>query len=395
MRGEGIYRQEEETMSPDGLATVEQYYNHYGLRAKELKNEGKRIVGYLSALVPVEILTAAGVVCVRLKGAVSETITKADAYMETIVCPFVRNVFDSVLKGKYDYLDGLVLPHLCDSMSRTPDIWSYTLQLPYFHYLNMPHVTDGPSLDLTKELFRIFIRSLESMTGKKISDADLAQAITVHNENREVMRELYSLRRFDVPLISGVEMMKVLVAAMSLPVEESTALVKAVTKEVKDRPNKAAPRQARIMVMADQIDDIAIADTIESAGAWMVMDDISIGSKMYDADVDASQEPIAALADRYLRKVKLPTTVESGLTHDESLERRFGYLKRYTEDFKVNGVVLTVYRYCDPYGFQVPTVKSFVESAGAQVLYLEDEYSMSALPRMKTRIEAFLEMINQ
>ena len=31
----------------------------------------------------------------RLKGNVSEAITKGDAYMETIVCPFVRNVFDA------------------------------------------------------------------------------------------------------------------------------------------------------------------------------------------------------------------------------------------------------------------------------------------------------------
>jgi benzoyl-CoA reductase/2-hydroxyglutaryl-CoA dehydratase subunit BcrC/BadD/HgdB len=89
--------------------------------------------------------------------------------METIVCPFVRNIFDSALKGKYDYLDGFVLPHLCDSMDRTSDIWSYTLQLPYFHFLNMPHVTDGPSLDFTKEIFRIFIRSLENMTGVDVN----------------------------------------------------------------------------------------------------------------------------------------------------------------------------------------------------------------------------------
>jgi len=379
----------------DGLATAEQYYNNYGLRAKELKNEGKKVIGYLSAIVPVEILTAAGVVPVRMKGNVSEAITKADAYMETIVCPFVRNVFDSTLKGKYNYLDGLVLPHLCDSMSRTPNVWNYTLQLPYFHYLNMPHVTDGPSLDLTKELFRIFIRSLESLTGRKISNADIAQAIIAHNENRQAMRELYNLRKFDAPLISGVEMMKVLVAAMSLPVHESTALIKAVIKEVKDRPKKAAPGQARIMVIADQIDDIAVADIIESAGASMVMDDISIGSKMYDSDVGIGQDPIEALAERYLRKVKLPTFVDSTFTYDESVEPRFGYLKRYIQDFKVTAAILIVYRYCDPYGFQVPTVKSFVESAGAQVLYLEDEYSTSALPRMKTRIEAFLEMINQ
>jgi benzoyl-CoA reductase/2-hydroxyglutaryl-CoA dehydratase subunit BcrC/BadD/HgdB len=38
-------------------------------------------------------------------------------------------------------------------------------------------------------------------------------------------------------------------------------------------------------------------------------------------------------------------------------------------------------------------MKSFIEATGTPVLYLEDEYSMSTIARMKTRIEAFLEMI--
>ena len=59
----------------------------------------------------------------------------------------------------------------------------------------------------------------------------------------------------------------------------------------------------------------------------------------------------------------------------------------------MDGVILFFYKYCDPYGFEVPALKSFIESSGTPVLYLEDEYSTSTLPRLKTRIEAFLEMI--
>ena len=56
-----------------GLATAEKHYSHYGARAKELKAEGKKIIGYLSALCPVEIMTAAGVVPIRMVGNVSES----------------------------------------------------------------------------------------------------------------------------------------------------------------------------------------------------------------------------------------------------------------------------------------------------------------------------------
>ncbi len=377
-----------------GLARAEKYYSDYGSRARELKNSGRKVIGYLSALCPVEILTAAGVVPVRLKGNVSEAVTKADAYMETMVCPFVRNTFDAALKGKYGYLDGIVLSHQCDSIDRTYDVWSYNLSFPYWHFVNYPHVTDDSSLEFTTEILRIFIQSLEKFTGNRITDQALAEAVRAHNENRRAMRTLYDLRKENTPRISGAEMMKVLVAAMSLPVDESTALIKSVTEEVRKRAPGPGGKKARIMLVGDQIDDVAIVNAIEDADAFLVMDDLSIGSKMYWGDVDATPDPVQGITDRYLNKLKFPTTfVSAGDTYAENLEARFGHMRQYIRDFKVNGTILFIYKYCDPYGFEVPAMKSFIESAGAPVLYIEDEYSTSSLGRVKTRIEAFLEMI--
>lgn len=378
----------------NGLTLAEKYYNQYGSRAKALKAEGRKVMGYLSALAPIEIMTAAGIVPLRLKGNVSEAITKADAHMETIVCPFVRNVFDTALKGKYDFLDGMVLPHQCDSIDRTNDVWSYNLNLPYWHFLNYPHVTDDPSIEFTQSILRIFIKTLEKFIGSRITDEALTHAVKAHNDNRRHMRELYSLRKADHPPISGVEMMKVLVAAMSLPVEESNALIGSVIKEVSQREAPAGDRLSRIMLIGDQIDDTAIIEAIEGAGANLVVDDLSMGSKMYSTDVDETSDPVQGIAERYLRKLKLPTTcVTEGNNYQENLEARFGHIKQNILDFKVDGVVLFIYKFCDPYGFEVPALKSFIESTGAAVLYIEDEYSSSTLPRMKTRIEAFLEMI--
>ncbi len=378
----------------NNLAKADIYYRQYGSRARELHAAGKKIIGYMSVLGPVEIMTAAGVVPFRLKGNVAEAITKGDAYMETIVCPFVRNVFDAAVKGKYDFLDGIVLPHQCDSVERTTEIWNDNLKLPYFHFINVPHVTDDPSIEFMKEILRIFIGTLENFTGNKISDDVLAKAVQAHNENRRLMRDLYALRKPGQPYISGVEMMKVLVAAMSLPVEESSALIEGIIKEVKQRNASVPEKKKRIMLIGDQIDDIAIVDAVEGTDALLVMDDLSIGGKMYFTDVDATTDPVQGIAERYLRKLKIPTTfVGEGETYEENLEARFGHLKKYIREFNVEGAILFIYKYCDPYGFEVPAIKSFIESAGVPVLYLEDEYSTSALPRMKTRIEAFLEMI--
>jgi benzoyl-CoA reductase subunit C len=378
----------------DGLATAEALYSDYGSRARELRQSGRKVIGYLSALCPVEILTAAGLVPIRLKGNVSEAITKADAHMETMVCPFVRNVFDGVLKGRYPYLDGMVLPHQCDSLERTTDVWSYNLGLPYWHFLNYPHVADDPSIEFTREILKLFIGTLEQFTGNRISDEILAEAVRAHNENRRAMRSLYALRKEAPPLISGVEVMKVLVAAMSLPVDESTALIHSVADQVKRRGSGACGKSARIMLIGDQVDDAAIVEAIEGTGACLVMDDLSTGSKLYWGDVDETPDPVQGIAERYLRKLKIPTTfVGTGDTYQENLEARFGHMLRYIEQFKVDGVILFIYKYCDPYGFEVPAIKSFIESSDTPVLYLEDEYSTSSIGRVKTRIQAFLEMI--
>lgn len=63
-----------------GLKLAEKYYRAYGCRAKELKREGKKITGHLSALGPLEIITAAGFIPVRMKGSVDEPTTKADTH---------------------------------------------------------------------------------------------------------------------------------------------------------------------------------------------------------------------------------------------------------------------------------------------------------------------------
>jgi benzoyl-CoA reductase subunit C len=288
-----------------------------------------------------------------------------------------------------------VMPHLCDSIDRTSDVWRYNLRLPYWHFLNVPHLTDDSSIEFMKAMLRVLIGTLEKFTGKKVTDEDLRGAIIAHDENRAAMRALYSLRRSDPPAISGVEMMKVLIAAMSLPVEESTALIKGVAAEVGQR--KPEPNYLpRIMIAGGHIDSIPLMETIEKSGAWVVMDDITTGSKVYWPDVGSCDDPVDALAERYLRKIKVPTTyTDAGDTYAENLDARFGHLKQFADEFRVDGVIIYVYKYCDPYGFDVPAMKSSIESCGVPVLYLEDEYSEATLPRIRTRVEAFMEMIAQ
>jgi len=375
------------------MAKVEKYYEDYGFRARELKQEGKKIIGYLCAFTPVEIITAAGFIPFRIKGNVNESITKADTQMETIVCPLVRSCYDITLKGHYNFLSGIIIPHACDSICRTYDIWKNTIDLPYTHMINMPHGTDDSSLSFYKDILNTFKTSLGKFAGKEISKESLIEAIQKHNANRIAVRELMELRKLQPSPISGADTTKVLVAAMSLPVDESTDLLKSVIAEVKHKSVSHTPASARIMVVGAQVDSAAFIQLIEDSGASVVIDDLCPGTREYWSTVDITDDPIDGIASRYLRKLKCGRTYrEQKGSYPEYQEDRFGHIGKFAKEFKVNGIILYFYKYCDPFGFEVPALKSYIQSQNIPVLYLEDEYSMSSIGRLKTRIQAFLEI---
>ncbi len=379
----------------NGLATAAKYYEDYGCRARELKDQGRRIMGYLCAYSPVEIMHAAGFVPFRIKGSVSEPITRADAQMETIVCPLVRSCFDLALKGRYDFLDGIVIPHACDSIARSYSTIRHSLNLPYSHFVNVPHTIKDISLDFFKEELKIFRKSLSHFTNQEISDDDLARSVGAYNTQRAKIRELYELRKPDPPLISGTELIKTLVAVMGLPAEESIGLLDKVISEAQQRGESLAKKGARLMVIGGQVDDAPFIELIEANDACVVADDLCPGARESGIDIPITDNPLDGIAERYLRGIYCGRTYrgESG-NFERDLEERFGHIGRFIKDYKVDGVILYIYRYCDPFGFEVPAMEHYIDSFKVPVLYLEDEYAMASIGRLRTRVQAFLEMIS-
>jgi benzoyl-CoA reductase/2-hydroxyglutaryl-CoA dehydratase subunit BcrC/BadD/HgdB len=50
-------------------------------------------------------------------------------------------------------------------------------------------------------------------------------------------------------------------------------------------------------------------------------------------------------------------------------------------------------RYCDIHGYEVPAVKDYLRRIGLPSIYLEYDYNQAALAQLKTRVQAFLELI--
>ena len=377
------------------LNTVEKYYKDYGLRAKELKKKGKKIIGYICSFVPLEIIAAAGCIPFRVRGNVEEPITTGDTLLETIVCPYYRSCFDLSVKQKYAFLSGMVIPHGCDSMVRSYSAWSYSLPYPYFHFINIPTVCGESSSEFFDAELNTFRKSLEKFAEKAITDEDLAKTIRTYNENRDKVRGLYEFRKADPPLISGTELTMVLTAGSSLPVGEFNTLLDQISTEIEKRKKSPLKKGPRVLIDGACLDNIELIRLVEEIGGNVVADTICNGARDYFPRTDEGGDPIHALAHRYLDEINCPKTYRENKvgTFEGDIASRFGDIGAYVREFEVRGAILYLYKYCDPFGFEVPARKAYYESINVPLLCLEDIYSVGTMSQLRTRIQAFLEMI--
>jgi len=382
-----------------GLSKASEIYQNRSHRVKELKAEGKKIIGYPCMYVPLEIITALDLAPYRTYGDIREPVTEADRALPTAFCPIMRTCLDCALKAKDDFLDGMVAIHSCDPQDKTTRIWESYVRYPYFHLIDMPGTLRTESLEYFKGQLNDFKKTLESFAGKELSSDKLNAAIKLHNQQRALVRELYKLTKPDPPLISGTEMLQVIKALMSLPAAEGNELLGQVISEVKERTGGPEKKPARLLIWSSTVDDVDIMQLFE-AGANVVMDESCGGIRAYRADVKLTDDPLDGLTHYYLEEITCARTFreavfgEARKDYIADLDSRFGYLKGFTREWNVNGVILFLVRYCDPFAFEMPGLKDYFDNLGIPSTYIEYDYTQGSLAPMRTRVEAFLETID-
>jgi len=235
-------------------------------------------------------------------------------------------------------------------------------------------------------------QSLEELAGKRLQTEDLADSIRLHNENRALLRSLYRLRVPDPPLMSGTEAIKVALSAIALPVTEGNEMLKSIISEVSER-REYQPSRTRVLFYGGQIDDAALVDIIEDCGANVVMDDLCTTARWFWRDVDLDGDPMHNLCQHYLDHIMCPRTLRQGESHISELENRFGHLNRYATEFNVTCAIAHTMRLCDTFEFDVPDLEAYMAEHKLPLLNLEVDYNLGNVEQLRTRIEAFLEVV--
>ncbi|MDY6916570.1 MAG: 2-hydroxyacyl-CoA dehydratase family protein, partial [Chloroflexota bacterium] len=164
------------------------------------------------------------------------------------------------------------------------------------------------------------------------------------------------------------------------------------------RPDGPQAKEARLLVVSSTLDDAEVMEVLE-ARANVVMDESCGGMRPYRGEVELTGDPLDGLAHHYLHEVTCARTFreavvgETAKLYSGDLESRFGYLRHLAEEWHVDGAVILLVRYCDPFGFEVPSLRDYFDSIGIPSTYIEYDYSRGALAPLRTRIEAFVETI--
>jgi benzoyl-CoA reductase subunit C len=141
----------------------------------------------------------------------------------------------------------------------------------------------------------------------------------------------------------------------------------------------------RLLVTGSVMDNTELIRTIEAVGGTVVADDWCTGSRYFWNQVDTATEPLHAIARRYLDKIP------SSFMY--SHEARFKHVLEMARNFDAEAAIIFVLKFCDTHMFDAPLLRDALKAAGLPVLYLEWEHSMSGIAGLKTRIEAFIEMV--
>ncbi|MFQ6072175.1 MAG: double-cubane-cluster-containing anaerobic reductase [Methanosarcinales archaeon] len=371
-------------------------------RVKELlekKTEGKKIIGTLCLFVPDELIYAAGADRVILCGGRSAPIPTAERYLPRNICPLIKSTFGSVIEKKcidepftsgkacphFDIVDMIIAEATCDGKKKMYELLNQ--YIPTF-ILDLPQHPQTPSaLEYWITELNNLKKVLEKFTGNKINSDNIKNAIQRANETRKLLHRMYELRSYPNPPISGVDAISVVQLMHYLEEYQFQNALRNLCKEMEKKANKGICRDTpRIMISGCPIaaGNMKVPELIENTGGIIVVEESCTGTRAFWDLVSETKAPMNALAERYLN---IPCACMF------PNEQRIKHILELVKTFKVDGVVYYTLQFCHSYNIEKYKIQKALKNLGIPVLGIETDYDNSDVEQLKTRIQAFLEML--
>jgi benzoyl-CoA reductase/2-hydroxyglutaryl-CoA dehydratase subunit BcrC/BadD/HgdB len=369
----------------------------HGLRIEELmetKQKGNKVIGTFCVYVPEELILGVGGTCVGLCAGAEIGIDEAEKVLPRNTCALIKSFMGFKLAGLCPYIqasDLVVGETTCDGKKKAYEILddykeTYVMEIPQMKAERDRTLWRG-------EVIR-FKEKVEEITGRKITAEGLRQGIKIVNEKRKALQRLSQIRRTIPSPISGLDALLVNQIAFYDDPIRFTKNINALCDELEDRVKKGVGVTKngipRILISGSPmaLPNWEIPFVVETSGAIVVAEESCVGERSTRDLVDETgrtlDDMIGAITDRYM-KIDCACFTPN--------EERMDHVIELAKDFKVNGVIHYSIQFCTPYSVEAYKVEKALQQIGIPILKIESDYGTEDIGQLKTRIEAFLEMV--
>jgi len=349
------------------------------------KSEGKKLLGYFCSYIPEELMHAVDILPVRVRARKCTDTPMGDAYLSSTTCSFTRCCLEMANRKQLDFLDGIVSCNCCDQIRRLYDNIRYKTPFPYHYIMGVPGYVSDTTIGWFKHEITRFKSNIEKNYNVNITDEKLKKSISIYNKSRQLLKDLYELRKQKSPPINGTDVLNIISAGVSIPREEFNVLLTDQLNEIKNKEGKS-DRKSRIMIVGSMLDEPEYLQIIEDLGGLVVTDSLCLGSRYFWDKVDETSSPLDALANRYLSKISCPRMTDGYL-------KRAEFMMNMIKEFNVDGVIFQRLKFCAIWSAETFMLRNNLKEESIPFLELEREYVLSGTGAMKTRVQTFMEIL--
>lgn len=346
---------------------------------------GGKIAGHFQVYFPEEIVHAAGLLPFKVRGAQVEAV-HSDSRFGSYLCSILKTSLELGLSNRVP-MEMFTTHPICDAARNLAAVWGRNVSYPC-QILYLPQ--NANSLHAATYLRAEYDRlrqSVEAVAEADITSASLANSISVYNENRALLRELYAIKRKTPWLISADDAYVVLSIGGLIPREEHNELLRTVLPMIRER--KSRPQDKVRVVFEGGFCEQPPFDLIRAIArsCYVVDDDLMIGLRWILEDVALAGDPLFNLAKAYLE-----SSSYSPVQHDLRKPKERMLLDR----IKTSGAeaaIIAAAKMCEPGLEEQVAYTRALDEAGIPYFVSEFEENMTSFDHMEIQLETFLENI--
>ncbi len=349
------------------------------------REQGGKVIGHFQVYFPEELAHAAGALPLKMRGAPLDP-SHADSHFGSYLCSILKTTLELSL-NKDVKLDMFVSHPICDAARNLAAIWGRNHDYPC-QILYLPqNPNSGHSIEYLKDEYNRLLETITEVTKTKVTDDDIRNSIQVFNENRELLRDLYDIKRETPWLISAEDAYCLVALAGILPREEHNELMRWILPKIRKREGR---QQDRIRVVFEgAFCEQPPLDMVRMLGqsCYIVDDDFLIGLRWMTEDVPTQGDPVLNLSESYIERSSY-----SPVQHDNRKPKEKMLLER-VRNSRAEAVIVAAAKMCEPGLEEQVAYTHALDDAGIPYFVSEFEENMTSFEGIGLQVETFLENI--